>query len=187
MYDAVLHYRQRAMRPPISEPYILCTLHRAETTDDPDRLRAMIGSLADAPHRVMMPLHPRTRKLAESHGIVPGKNVCWLEPVSYFAMLGYIEHSAFVVTDSGGVQKEAYYLGKRCITTRDETEWTELTACGANRLVGSKPAALREAFSWAAMPFDGSHDVYGRGDASERIAKMLASELAVIRALRHTS
>ena len=89
-----------------------------------------------------MPLHPRTRKLAECANIVPGKNVAWLEPASYFAMLGYIEHAAFVVTDSGGVQKEAYYLGKRCITAHDETEWTELVACDANRVVGHDPAAL---------------------------------------------
>jgi UDP-GlcNAc3NAcA epimerase len=174
MYDAVLHYRAKAIAPALDEPYILCTLHRAELTDDPVRLRGLIKMLDEAPHKVLMPLHPRTRKLADRENIVPGTNVCWLEPASYFAMLGYIEHAAFVVTDSGGVQKEAYYLGKRCVTARDETEWTELVACDANRVVGSDPAALRAAFDWAAQPLAENRDVYGKGDASERIAGILA-------------
>ena len=77
------------------------------------------------------------------------------------------------MTDSGGVQKEAFFLGKRCITVRDETEWTELVACGANRVVGADPAAIRQAFSWAMEPLGACGEVYGHGDASQRIASLL--------------
>ena len=108
MYDAVRYYRGKAIVPPLAAPFILCTLHRAENTDDPARLRGIIAALQDAPLPVVLPLHPRTRKLAGAQGIVLGGRIRPLEPVSYFAMLGYIERSAFVVTDSGGVQKEAF-------------------------------------------------------------------------------
>jgi UDP-N-acetylglucosamine 2-epimerase len=173
MYDAVRYYRGKALVPPVPPPFILCTLHRAENTDDAARLRGIVAALQDAPLPVVLPLHPRTRKLADAQGIAFGGRIGVLEPVSYFAMLGYIEHSAFVVTDSGGVQKEAFFLGKRCITVRDETEWTELVACGANRVVGTDPAAICQAFSWAVEPLGECPEVYGRGDAGERIAGLL--------------
>ena len=148
MYDAVLHFRIKAIPPPVAGPFGLCTLHRAENTDDPRRLRDIFAPWQNAPLPVLLPLHPRTRKTMEREGIVPGGRVTLLEPVSYFAMLGYLERCCFVVTDSGGVQKEAYFLGKRCITVRDETEWTELVACGANRLAGAETPAIRNAFAW---------------------------------------
>lgn len=174
MYDAVCHYRHKAIVPAVAGPFILCTLHRAENTDDPVRLRGILAALQDAPLRVILPLHPRTRQLADREGIVIGGCIEPLEPVSYLAMLGYIERSALVVTDSGGVQKEAYFLGKRCITVRDETEWTELVACGANRVVGADPTAIRQAFAWAMEPLGECREVYGSGDASQRIVRLLA-------------
>ncbi len=173
MYDAVRYYRGKAITPPVPPPFILCTLHRAENTDDDARLRGIIAALQDAPIPVVLPLHPRTRKLADGQGIVIGGRIRLLEPVSYFAMLGYIERCEFVVTDSGGIQKEAFFLGKRCITVRDETEWTELVACGANRLAGADPAAIRRAFSWAMEPLGPCPEVYGHGDASQRIVRLL--------------
>lgn len=174
MYDAVRCYRGKAIVPPLPPPFILCTLHRAENTDDAARLRGIVAALQDAPLPVVLPLHPRTRKLADSHGIIIGGRIRPLEPVSYFAMLGYIERSEFVVTDSGGVQKEAFFLGKRCITVREETEWTELVACDANRVVGADPTAICPAYSWAMEPLGPCGDVYGHGDASQRIVGILA-------------
>ena len=178
MYDAVRYYRGKAIAPPLSTPFILCTLHRAENTDDAQRLGGIIAALQDAPLPVVLPLHPRTRKLAAAHGIVIAGRIQPLEPVSYFAMLGYIERSKFVVTDSGGVQKEAFFLGKRCITVRDETEWTELVAQDANRVVGADPSAIRRAYAWAQEPLGPCGDVYGQGDASQRIVRVLQESLA---------
>jgi UDP-GlcNAc3NAcA epimerase len=173
MYDAVLHYRAKAIRPETNRPFALATLHRAENTDNPERLGAILTALAEAPLPIILPLHPRTRKLLDRHPIVAGGAIEFMEPLSYLAMLGYLERAAFVVTDSGGVQKEAYFLGKRCITVRDETEWTELVACGANRVVGADPAAIRDSFSWAVTPLCEAPELYGQGDAGTRIVRHL--------------
>jgi UDP-GlcNAc3NAcA epimerase len=177
MYDAVLHYRRRAVPPDVHTPFALCTLHRAENTDAPHRLRSILAALADSPVPVVLPLHPRTRKFLQQEAIQLDDRVRLLEPVSYFAMLGYLERCSFVVTDSGGLQKEAYFLGKRCITVRDETEWTELVTCGANRLAGADPDAIRAAFAWALEPFDFGREVYGRGDAGQKIIRLMLEPL----------
>jgi UDP-GlcNAc3NAcA epimerase len=173
MVDAVLYYRPRAIHPDISGPFALSTLHRAENTDDPKRLRAILAALADAPLPVVLPLHPRTRKLLDEQRIVVGPSIMLRDPLSYFAMLGMLDRCSFVVTDSGGLQKEAYFSGKRCITVRDETEWTELVACGANRVVGADPAAIRDAFTWASDPLSDTRELYGRGDAGPKIVERL--------------
>jgi UDP-GlcNAc3NAcA epimerase len=124
---------------------------------------------------MLLPLHPRTRKTLQREQIVPGGRVTLLQPASYFAMLGYLERCRFVVTDSGGVQKEAYFLGKRCITVRDETEWTELVACGANRLAGADAAAISDAFAWAMEPLGATRQLYGQGDAAGQIVEILSA------------
>ena len=177
MYDAVLHFRIKAIVPPVAGPFGLCTLHRAENTDDPQRLRDIFAALEESPIPMLVPLHPRTRKTMQREGIAAGGQVTLLEPLSYFAMLGYLQRCCFVVTDSGGVQKEAYFLGKRCITVRDETEWTELVSCGANRLVGADAPAICSTFSWAAEPLPSGLQLYGSGDAGRRIVEILVQEL----------
>jgi UDP-N-acetylglucosamine 2-epimerase len=91
-------------------------------------------------------------------------------------MLGHLQACAFVITDSGGVQKEAFYFGKKCITVRDETEWTELVVCGANRVVGTEAAAIRGAFAWAMQPLPPLPPLYGAGDAGRRIVQLLAQQ-----------
>jgi UDP-GlcNAc3NAcA epimerase len=92
-----------------------------------------------------------------------------LEPLSYLNMLKHLEQCTFVITDSGGLQKEAYFFGKRCITVRDETEWTELVECGANCVTGAEESVIRTAFSWAMEPLSHTPELYGDGNASERI------------------
>jgi len=173
MYDAVLHHRRKAIMPNIAGPFGLCTLHRAENTGEPQRLRNIFEALEASPVPVLLPLHPRTRTTIEREGIVPPDRVQLMEPASYLAMLGYLERCRFVVTDSGGVQKEAYFLGKRCITVRDETEWTELVACGANRLAGADAPVIRRAFSWAMQPLRSTRQFYGHGDAGRRMVDVL--------------
>jgi UDP-GlcNAc3NAcA epimerase len=175
MLDAVRHYRAKAVAPERSGPFALASLHRAENTDDPRRLRRILGALARAPVPVVLPLHPRTRKAIAAEGISVEGQLQTVEPLPYFAMLGHLERCAFVITDSGGLQKEAYFFGKKCVTVRDETEWTELVEAGANRVVGTDPEAILAACDWALDPLTGPQPLYGDGHAGQRIVERLAA------------
>jgi UDP-N-acetylglucosamine 2-epimerase len=174
MVDALLHYRSKGLRPDAPPAFALATVHRAENTDDPGKLRSIIEALSDAPIPVVLPLHPRTREAIRRSDVSPGNRLRICEPLSYFEMLGHLDACAFVLTDSGGLQKEAYVLGKRCVTLREETEWTELVEAGANRLVGADPARIRDAFAWAIEPLGEPMPIYGDGHAGERIVELLA-------------
>lgn len=177
MIDALLHYRERAQRPQVGGPFALATIHRAENTDDPDRLRALVGALSEAPVPVVLPLHPRTRHALERADLTVGGSLRTVEPLSYFDMLGHLDACQFVLTDSGGLQKEAYVFGKRCVTLREETEWTELVEAGGNRVVGADPEAIAISMEWAQAPLDDVPPVYGVGDAGPRIVDVLTSAL----------
>ena len=141
MKDAALHFSAFA-RPPreaLPDAFVLCTLHRAENTDDPEILKQLLYSLertcAIVP--VVMPLHPRTRlRLQELAYPIEHSPVRFIEPVGYLEMLYLQNHCKLILTDSGGVQKEAYFAKKYCITLREETEWVELLHRGYNHLVG---------------------------------------------------
>ncbi len=174
MYDAALFYRDRAV-PPERESFALATVHRAENTDDPRRLARIVGMLESAPLDVLLPLHPRTRKALEKANIAPKSPVEIIEPLSYFSMLGHLQKCSFVVTDSGGLQKEAFFFGKKCITLRTETEWTELVEAGANRLVPPDEGEITEACAWALEPLESTAKPYGAGDAGQRIVRHLAA------------
>ena len=89
-------------------------------------------------------------------------------------MLGHLQTCDFVITDSGGLQKEAFYFGKKCITVREETEWNELVECGANQVVGARQDAICDAFSWALEPFMSTASPYGVGEAGKQIVGLLA-------------
>jgi UDP-GlcNAc3NAcA epimerase len=173
MYDAVCYYRRRALRPQRRGVYALASLHRAENTGDPRRLQRVLSALGEAPVPVVLPLHPRTRKILQRERLTVKGQTQIIAPLSYFAMLGHLEGCAFVITDSGGLQKEAYFFGKKCITVRDETEWTELVECGANKVVGTTAAAICNAFAWAMQPLAHTPELYGKGDAGERIVQLL--------------
>jgi len=144
MYDAALFYKPRARKPvwfdalgiPVNE-YVLCTIHRAENTDDQGRMQGILKGLEAAGVPVILPLHPRTRnKLAQMNLQLPS-NIHAVEPVGYLEMVWLEANCKVVATDSGGVQKEAYFHGKPCVTLRDETEWVELVDIGVNMLVGT--------------------------------------------------
>ena len=161
--------------------FILATIHRQENTDDPVRLRAIVDGLSAiaATMPVVLPLHPRTRAALAAHGIEGHARLRTIEPVGYFAMLALEQAARLIATDSGGVQKEAFFAGTPCVTLRDETEWVELVSLGVNRVVpptdatrvaAGLRAALAETRAWPKV------ELYGGGRAGEAIAHALAGE-----------
>ncbi len=165
--------------------YVVCTLHRAATTDEPGVLAAVLAALdrvARGGLPVVLPLHPRTRGALERQGLSTGA-VRVVPPVSYLEMVGLLRGARGVATDSGGLQKEAYFAGRPCVTLRAETEWTETVACGANVLVGTDAQAIVTALAGLdaqartarfGLPF------YGDGRAAPAI-------VAALEALRATA
>ncbi len=193
MYDAALYYSDLAEKRrhllaeldlPVGE-YVLATIHRAENTDDRVRLAAIVGGLSEVASRsrVVLPLHPRTRKALDdwgiSHAESPGLEV--IEPVGYLEMIVLEKHARLIVTDSGGVQKEAFFHQIPCVTLRDESEWVELIEQGYNRLVPpvdreSVAKALEEALNCERRP-DWSARLYGEGQAGAQIVRHLQTWL----------
>jgi len=158
---------------PSGDPYAVLTIHR-EANTEPDRLRRLFSALGATGLTFVFPVHPRTRRMADGHGIPVAANLHAIEPVGYLDMLALIAGATHVVTDSGGLQKEAYWLGVPCVTLRPSTEWVDTVAAGANTLVDPDDlktlgVALRE----ASFPAD-APPLYGDGHASERIAAVLA-------------
>jgi UDP-GlcNAc3NAcA epimerase len=181
MYDAALYYAPRARKPETEIPsaFILATLHRAENTDDAARLTKLFSAMekiaADTP--IVLPLHPRTRKIIEKLGITAStRGIILMEPVGYLEMIWLLKNCAMVMTDSGGLQKEAYFFEKPCITLREQTEWTELVREGVNRLAGVSPESMLEAYTFfKSGTINFPKELYGDGKASEKIASILAS------------
>jgi UDP-GlcNAc3NAcA epimerase len=187
MYDAALRYAAKAegTRNTLSrlrlnpKEYMLVTVHRAETTDDSNRLRALMEGLRLVADDmvVVFPLHPRTREALRRESLL-GKipaHIRLLEPVGYLDMVVLEKHARLIATDSGGVQKEAYFHRVPCITLREETEWVELVESGWNKLVPiTDPSLLaKECLGSNSHPI-ASPDLYGGGHAAERIAKILS-------------
>lgn len=160
--------------------YYLATVHRAENTDKPKRLTGILQALDKiAEHTaVLLPLHPRTRKLMGEQGLRLS-HITFLEPVGYFDMIYLQEHCQAIFTDSGGVQKEACFFEKPCITLRDETEWTELVEHGFNQLVGASYERILQAETdLQNRKIDFGVRLYGDGRAGEKIVAMLAGFMA---------
>jgi UDP-GlcNAc3NAcA epimerase len=160
--------------------YVLVTCHRAENTDDPKRLRAVFQALHRIAERrtVVFPVHPRTRAAASRDGIMPLLERCQvIEPVSYLDMVALEQDAAVIVTDSGGVQKEAFFFGVPCITMRDETEWVETVQLRWNTLVGADADRISDAVLSASRPAAGPSQPgpYGSGQSALSIARCLAT------------
>jgi UDP-GlcNAc3NAcA epimerase len=155
--------------------YALATVHRAANTDDAASLGNIFTALGRLPGRVIFPLHPRTRKLLAQFGISVPPNVTVIEPVGYLDMLILEENAECILTDSGGIQKEAYMAGVRCITLREETEWVETVEAGWNRLAGAEPARILAAYAdW--HPQGERPPLYGDGRAAEKIRDLLLAQ-----------
>jgi UDP-GlcNAc3NAcA epimerase len=187
MYDVALFFQERAKHQSTilntlqvsAGEFVLATCHRAENTDDPKRLNEIVLALAAVAKmlRVILPLHPRTKKLIDDYGLREHlAEVTVVEPLSFLDMVALEQSAKLILTDSGGVQKEAFFYGVPCLTMRDETEWTETTASGANVLVGANRGAIIEGFErlqssqWACT---GKSQPYGNGDASGKILEAL--------------
>jgi UDP-N-acetylglucosamine 2-epimerase (non-hydrolysing)/UDP-GlcNAc3NAcA epimerase len=155
--------------------YILATVHRPRNTDDPVRFGGIMSAFSALDYPVIFPMHPRTQKLVKQADLTVPKNVNIVDPVGYLDMLQLEEHADCILTDSGGVQKEAYLLGVRCVTLREETEWVETVESGWNQLVGADPDAIIAAVE-AWHPNGERPPYFGDGKASEKIVELLLNE-----------
>lgn len=161
--------------------YMAATVHRAANTDDAKRLADILLGLSRAPLPVILPLHPRTKAAMQLHhleAIVSGAHghLMLTAPLGYLDMLQLQQHAAVVLTDSGGIQKEAYYLGVPCVTLRDETEWVETVASGWNQLAGSSPSRIISALERLpqSIPLE-RPALYGDAFTAEKIVDVLES------------
>ena len=160
----------------IDNEYVLCTVHRQENTDNYDRLKNIFEALEqiNKVKEVVLPLHPRTRKILKEKKIEPGFKI--IDPVGYFDIIYLMKHANLILTDSGGMQKEAFFFNKYCITLREETEWTELIDNKVNKLAGADKTAIFEIFSeLTSKPFKEAGKLYGDGNASAKIVEILSS------------
>ncbi len=180
MQDGAMFYKELAIKPKceVKKDYILATVHRAENTDNEIRIRDIFEALNEIALRkpIILPLHPRTKKIIEALKL-DVDNLILIEPVGYLEMIWLIDNCSLVLTDSGGLQKEAYFFKKPCITLRDETEWIELVEHGFNNLAGADKnkivKAVKDTTFEHSLNFD--MDLYGAGNASKRIIEELVA------------
>lgn len=187
MQDAALYYAKKSSEKSTvltqlhlkNNGFVLATIHRQENTDSPERLNAIIRALNHIAEEmpVVVPMHPRTRKIIERDHLAISFNM--IDPIGYFDMLELLKHCRLVLTDSGGLQKEAYFFDKYCVTLRDETEWVELIQNGFNQLAGADESEIIKAYQqFVSKPFEKHIDLYGGGKASANIRQTLESLIA---------
>ena len=184
MYDAVQQFKKIAgqkseifsilnLEP---KDYVLVTCHRAENTNDPARMQNIVGALAESAKKVVFPVHPRTVGFLQKYDfwkkLTAMEHIKIIEPVGYLDMIQLEQHAEKIVTDSGGVQKEAYFFGVPCITMRDETEWIETVQDGWNLLTGASKEKIVQAIN-TFSPVSEQKQHYGKGNAGELIAQIL--------------
>jgi UDP-GlcNAc3NAcA epimerase len=188
MYDALLAAAEQADGRAASllaglgiseNAYYLATVHRAENTDEPQRLRGIFSALSGCRWPVVLPLHPRTRKALGSEAEGLASPVRAIAPVGYLEMVALARSARIILTDSGGLQKEAYFHRVPCVTLRSSTEWPELVEAGCNRLAGAEPGAISAAIAeieacGACLPDTVAAELYGDGRTARRIVEILS-------------
>jgi len=176
MQDAAIFYTQKEQKPSIDLPkkFILATIHRAENTDEPKRLGAILEALNKIAKEttIILPLHPRTKKIIEDSSFNI-QNINIIEPVGYLEMVYMLNRCKLVMTDSGGLQKEAFFFKKPCLTMRDETEWIELIENNFNTLVGAQKDEIINAYKEQNYQLNYNIDLYGGGTAAKKIIEEL--------------
>ena len=173
MYDALISVQEQNLKHPFKDPFVLVTIHRAENTDAPEKFMAVWESLKLISKRlpVIFPAHPRTKNKFPCVLTEKGTDIQVIDPVSYLTMLAMIRDARCMITDSGGIQKEAFLLGTPCVTVRDTTEWPETVDAGANRLVeADKDAILDAVLTMKDKKVINSDNPFGDGHASLKIA-----------------
>jgi len=185
MYDSFLFNLSRIDKDKVlskfqlkSKEFILATVHRPQNTDDPTILKALISTLENLNELILFPIHPRTRNLMRNFNIaVNSENLRLVEPVSYQEMIVLEKHARVIITDSGGVQKEAYFAGVPCIVLRGETEWVELVENGWAKLIGSDFDKLPGLLFEKQTEIHSDSRIFGDGNASHKITEILKSDL----------
>ena len=180
MHDASIHFGHLAVRKSKildklnlkPKEYILGTIHREENTDDPEKLKNIFSAFSNAPLTVVIPLHPRTMNVIKELNISLNDQIRLIKPVGYLDMIMLEKNAYIIATDSGGVQKEAFFYKVPCLTMREQTEWVELVKANVNVLVGTDIKKITsELNKHHAMDF--GHSFYGSGDISKGIIEML--------------
>jgi UDP-GlcNAc3NAcA epimerase len=183
MYDAVLRHSDSAekkssilssldLKP---KQYILATVHRASNVDDTGKLLNILETFSMLGETVVFPVHPRTRKAIQTAGVSLGANIKLVEPVGYLDMLWLEKNARMILTDSGGVQKEAYWFATPCVTLREETEWVETVESGWNVVVGVERERIMNAIRNFSIPTS-RPNLFGDGDAAQKIVRLLENE-----------
>lgn len=180
MFDAIIDFKKLAEEKSSiiheldlnNRKYILATIHRAENTNNIQRLKNIISALNDCDRQIVLPLHPRTKKYVANYGLKFEDNIKLIEPVGYLDMINLEMYSEKIVTDSGGVQKEAFFMKKPCITIRNETEWVETVKNGWNIITGTDKLNILNAIK-NFIPKTPQKDIFGDGKAGEKILKVL--------------
>lgn len=174
MYDLLLLVQEKGLINKTSHSeYYYATIHRPYNTDDPNRLRLLFEHLNNLDHKVIFSIHPRTRKLAEDYGLHLDaySNIRFIDPASYLENINYMASSSALITDSGGMQKEAYFLKKLCVTIRSETEWTETLEHGWNTLCYDDFSQIKDILNTDPSHYNAG--MYGNGDASKIITQLI--------------
>ena len=158
--------------------YVLATIHRKESTDDKRTLTSIVQGIGCSSEQIIGPIHPRTKNRIEQMGLSIPSNITFIEPVGYLDMLQLEKHARLIATDSGGIQKEAYFHGIPCLTVRSETEWTELVDAGWNVLANPNDFhQITQALKTHDIPPNSSELMYGDGKASEKIIEVIDREI----------
>ncbi len=184
MYDAALHFSDKAQKPDkcLPDNFSLVTLHRAGNTDDFSVLNQLLAALEDiaSDQKLVWPMHPRTKGQLKKAGISLSENIFAIEPVSYLEMLYLLQNAEIVLTDSGGLQKEAYFFAKPCITLRNETEWTETLQQGMNVVCGHSHQKIKMAFyGLKNKKPEFITGIYGDGNSANQILNKMLSAFAL--------
>ena len=181
MFDAILNFTEISKEKSkimerlclVKGEYILTTIHRAENTNDINRLRSIIEALNESQQKIILPLHPRTKKFINDYGLIFSKSIKVIDPVGYLDMISLEVHCKKIITDSGGVQKEAFFMNKPCVTIRDETEWIETVENGWNIVAGTDKAKILDGI-FNFMPNSPQQSIFGDGNATEKILKIIS-------------
>jgi UDP-GlcNAc3NAcA epimerase len=178
MLDAALYYQKYAREPLLDLPpkFVLSTFHRAENTDNANRLQSIFIGFEKISREIpiILPLHPRTKKTIETSDLKVPNSIKIIDPVGYLEMIYLLEKCLLVMTDSGGLQKEAFFFNKPCVTLRDETEWVELVEHGFNYIAGAEADSIYGAYQKSlSIKYDFCIELYGDGRAGEKIVDFL--------------